>query len=36
MIKAGALSMKMDIPKSIASMAPALVTLPVFANDVIK
>jgi len=31
MIKAGALSMKMDIPKAVAAMAPAAMSLPAFA-----
>jgi len=34
MIRATALSMKMDLPKAIASMTPAFVSLPVLANDV--
>ncbi|KAJ1438595.1 hypothetical protein B484DRAFT_444450 [Ochromonadaceae sp. CCMP2298] len=36
MLKAGALSMKMEMPKSLAAMAPALIALPAFAStDVI-
>lgn len=31
MLKAGAMSMKMDIPKAIAAMAPAAMSLPAFA-----
>ena len=32
MIKAGAMSMKMDLPKAIAAMAPAMVAGPAFAS----
>ena len=35
MLKAG-LSMKMDIPKSIAAMAPAAIALPAFASDALS
>jgi hypothetical protein len=31
MLKAGALSMKMEMPKSLAAMAPALIAMPAFA-----
>ena len=34
MIKAGALSMKMDFGKSIASMIPAAIAAPAFASEV--
>ena len=34
MIRATSLSMKMDVPKAVAAMTPAFVSLPVFANDV--
>ena len=32
MIKAGAMSMKLDLPKAIAAMAPAMVAGPAFAS----
>lgn len=32
MLKAGALSMKMDVPKALVSMAPAFAALPAFAS----
>mmetsp|Transcript_32056 Transcript_32056/g.54063 ORF Transcript_32056/g.54063 Transcript_32056/m.54063 type:complete len:113 (-) Transcript_32056:197-535(-) len=32
MLKAGAMSMKMELPKSIAAMAPAMAALPAFAS----
>jgi len=36
MIKAAALNMKMDVPKAMASVVPALVAAPAFASDAIS
>ena len=36
MLKAGALSMKMDFPQTLAALAPAVVAAPAYASDVMQ